>query len=223
MKYQPPWGVSDPDAPYVNGDPSIARQGSILPAGAAEYPQREIVHIIEKNNIAPNDADLFQMTRAVRSGWINFCIDTGSVNNISVALDPPLSNYRQGLPLRVLIKNNNTGPTVINVNGVGNRPVTQVNGAQLDANMLKTGMIALLVDDGTKFQLVNFQGGAGASNNFFYDIPYAEDTGTVNNIVGVYPGIYEAGQPVPVSGDLVLIKVKNKNTAAVMFKINALN
>src|SRR5262245_18890161 len=118
MKYQPPYGISDPDAPYIAGDPTIARQGSILPPEAAEYPRREIVHVIEKNNLAPSDDDLFQLTRATRSGWVNWCIDTGSITVISVALDPPLTMYRAGLPLRVLIKNNNTGPTVINVNGL---------------------------------------------------------------------------------------------------------
>lgn len=219
MKYQQPYGVSDPDAPYINGDPSIARQGSILPAGAAEYPQREIVHVIEKNNIAPSDSDLYQLTRAQRSQWVNWCIDTGSVNSLSVALDPPLTAYRQGLPLRVAVKTNNTGPTTINVNGLGNRAVTRANGAQLEADDLRTGMVALLVDDGSKFQLVNFQGVlASSNNNYFVDIPYAEDTGTVNNIIGIYSPAITA----VVSGDLVLIKVKNKNTGPVMFTVNAL-
>lgn len=219
MKYQPPYGISDPDANYIAGDPSIARQGSILPPGAAEYPQREIVHMIEKNNISPSDNDLFQLTRATRSGWINFAIDTGSQNALSVAIDPPLTMYRQGLPLRVLVKSNNSGPTTINVNGLGNRPVVRASGSQLEANDLRVGMIALLVDDGTKFQMVNFQGVLSATtNNYFFDIPYAEDTGTLNNIIGVYvPAITSA-----VSGDLVLIKVKNRNSAAVMFTVNAL-
>ena len=32
MKYTQPYGVSDPNAPYVNGDPSIAQKG-LNPAG----------------------------------------------------------------------------------------------------------------------------------------------------------------------------------------------
>lgn len=219
MKYQPPYGISDPDASYISGDPSIARQGSILPAGAAEYPQREIVGMIDKNNITPSDNDLLQLTRATRSGWINFAIDTGSQNALSVALDPPLTMYRQGLPLRVLIKSNNSGPTTINVNGLGNRPVTRGSGAQLEADDLRVGMIALFVDDGSKFQMVNFQGIlSSTSNSFYFDIPYAEDTGTMNNVIGVYsPAITTV-----VSGDLVLIKVKTRNSAATMFTVNAL-
>ena len=32
MKYNPPYGITDPDGPYINGDPSIGRAGSIPPA-----------------------------------------------------------------------------------------------------------------------------------------------------------------------------------------------
>ena len=41
MKYNQPYGITDPEAPYINGDPSIGRQGSIIPAAAVEFPQRE--------------------------------------------------------------------------------------------------------------------------------------------------------------------------------------
>lgn len=51
MKYNQPYGVADEvslfDHPYVNGDPSIGRQGSIPPAESIEYDQREIVKVIQ--------------------------------------------------------------------------------------------------------------------------------------------------------------------------------
>lgn len=151
---------------------------------------------------------------------MNWCIDTGAINALSVQLDPPLTMYREGLPLRVLVKNNNTGSTTINVNSLGNRPVVRANGAQLEANDLRAGMIALLVDDGSKFQMVNFQGIlASSNNNYFVDIPYAEDTdATPNGITGIYTPAITA----PTSGDLVLIKINGRNTGPVMFKVNAL-
>ncbi len=46
MKYNQPYG-GVADAPFVNGDPSIGRQGSIPPAEAIEYDQREIVNVIQ--------------------------------------------------------------------------------------------------------------------------------------------------------------------------------
>ena len=219
MKYQPPYGAPGVDDSYQNGDPSIARQGSIVPAAGIEYPQREIVNFIENSNIAPSDTDLEQLTKATRSQFVNFCIDTGSVNALSVALTPPLTEYKQGVPLRVLIKNNNTGASTINVNSLGNRAVVRATGAQLEAGDIFAGMIALLVDDGTKFQMVNFQGiESSVVNNMAVDIPYAEDTGTTNNVIGLYAPPITTTQ----SGDLVLIKIKNKNNAAVMFTVNGL-
>ena len=46
MQYNPPYGVSDPNAPYINGNPSTGTMGSIPPAASIEYPQREIVNFI---------------------------------------------------------------------------------------------------------------------------------------------------------------------------------
>jgi hypothetical protein len=219
MKYAPPYGAPGADDPYINGDPSIARQGSILPAAAAEHPQREIVNFIKSSNFSPIENDLEQLTKSARSQWVNFCIDTGSANAMSVALTPPLAEYKQGFPLRVLVKNNNTGATTINVNTLGNKPVTRANGGQLEPDDIRAGMIALLVDDGTRFQLVNFQGVlSSAINNYAIDIPYAADTGTVNAWIGLYAPPITTAQ----SGDLILLKVANKNTDAVMFTVNAL-
>ena len=47
MKYNQPYGVADEDAPYINGNPSTGTMGSIPPAASIEYPQREIVNMIE--------------------------------------------------------------------------------------------------------------------------------------------------------------------------------
>ncbi|GGC68664.1 hypothetical protein [Chelatococcus reniformis] len=47
MKYQQPYGVSDPNASYVNGNPAAGTAGSIPPAAAIEHAQRELVHFIQ--------------------------------------------------------------------------------------------------------------------------------------------------------------------------------
>lgn len=76
MKYQPPFdpalldpvdGVhnTDPNAPYVNGDPRIGQEGSIPPAAAFEHPMREIAHVIEQAGLTPDHDDLEQLRAAV--------------------------------------------------------------------------------------------------------------------------------------------------------------
>jgi len=221
MLYNPPYGVSNPDAPYVNGDPSIAQQGSILPAEAAEFPQREIVSVIANSNYIPTNNDLQQLTRAVRSQFLNFCVDNGAANALSVALTPPLTQYRQGFPLRVLVANDNTGPATINVNSLGNRQIKRASGGQLQPGDMKAGMIASLVDDGTAYQLQNYLGatGGGINNTYITKIPYAEDTSIVpNQVIASFTPAITTVNP----GDVVIVKVKNLNTGAMTLAINAL-
>jgi hypothetical protein len=80
--YNQPYGVSDPNASYVNGDPSIGRAGSIPPAASIEFDQREIVEVITRANAraysdfsgapcaAPDNGDLTQLRKAIE-GFIS--------------------------------------------------------------------------------------------------------------------------------------------------------
>jgi hypothetical protein len=77
MKYNQPFGISDPEAAYVNGNPSTGVMGSIPPAASVEYDQREIIAVIKYafdkglidfNNVpcaAPTNADLTQLLKAI--------------------------------------------------------------------------------------------------------------------------------------------------------------
>ena len=49
MRYFQPFGVTDPNASYINGDRTVGRAGSIIPAEAIEQTQREIVEVIDKS------------------------------------------------------------------------------------------------------------------------------------------------------------------------------
>lgn len=219
MKYQPPYGVEDPDAGYVNGDPSIGRAGSIPPAQAIEYPQREVVNCITKGGVVPDDGDLFQLTRGVRRALFAFGIDTGSVNSLSIALDPPLLSYQQGLEVRILIANNNTAATTIRINGLSTQQILKKDGSSLLGGDLRVGGIAVLVYDGANFQLVS--GAAGSTTitgGWFNGADYIVDNGTPNHIAGappIAPTAYAAGQS-------YLVLVKNRNTGPVDINVNAL-
>src|SRR6266566_418273 len=105
MKYQAPFGITDPNAVYVNGNPQTGILGSIPPAGAFEFPMREIVNLITASGLSPNDADLQQLLKAVRSQRVNYSQDTGSVNNYSIAFSPPVDSYTPGIPFHVRILN----------------------------------------------------------------------------------------------------------------------
>jgi hypothetical protein len=221
MKYVPPYGMeSEPDAPYINGDPSVGRMGSIPPAAAFENPMRELVNVITYNGLVPDDGDLAQVAEGVRSQRANYVEDTGSVNNLSVALKPPLGSYSIGLPLRVKVLNTNTGVATINA-GAGTVPIKKPTGAAVAAGDLPAGGLIELVYDGSTFQMINFGGAGGTGgtdNTYLVNIPYCVDTGTTNAVVANFsPALTSL-----VAGDIMMVKMANTNTTQATINVNGL-
>ena len=143
MKYQQPYGVGDPNAPYINGDPSVGRQGSIIPAGAVEYPQREIVSVIGAGKMTPDDSNLSQLLSAVRSQRMNYAaaIASGNANIVAIEFDPPVANtMTPGMPLRIKALVNNTGASQISCDGFLHA-LRHADGTELVADEVKSGVI----------------------------------------------------------------------------------
>ena len=68
MDYSQPFDQPGiPDAPYVNGNPATGTMGSIPPAAAFEYPQRELVNFIKDNLLTPSNGDLHQISRGLQN------------------------------------------------------------------------------------------------------------------------------------------------------------
>ncbi len=151
------------NAPYVNGDPSIGRAGSIPPAASIEYPQREIVNVITNAGLTPTNSDLNQLGEAIQSGKLIYADDTGVANIVTIALLPVVTALTKGMVFIVKIKFANTGPTVLVVNGVGGVAVVHpADASQLGPGELYAGAIVCFAYDGTYFQLAWSQKVAGA-------------------------------------------------------------
>lgn len=155
MKYNQPYGVSDPNAPYINGNPSTGTMGSIPPAASIEYPQREIVNLISHANLVnPDNADLSQLARSVQSMLMNAQDDAGTANAYQVTMHPAPNAYYKYLMVILKVGNSNTGPSVLNVNALGPKPIVRVDGTALDADALIKDAIVCLMYDGAAFQMV---------------------------------------------------------------------
>jgi microcystin-dependent protein len=222
MKYQAPYGILDPNAPYINGDPSQGRPGSIPPAAAFEQPMRELAQCITGCGLTPSDTDLTQMWQALQIGpWINeYGVDTGSANVYSASITPVPTQLYVGMRVAVKIGNANTGPSTFNCNSLGAHAVRRATGADLVSGDLRAGQIAYLVFDGAYWQVINFLGFQSDTtvNNFTLKIPFSTDTGAVNNIVGIFnPHI-----TIMSAGDPFLVKVMNTNTGPVTIKMDGL-
>ncbi|UGY13730.1 hypothetical protein HAP48_0034940 [Bradyrhizobium septentrionale] len=148
MKYQQPYGVSDPNAAYTNGNPSTGIMGSIPPAASIEFPQREIVNFITDAGLVPADGDLHQLSRSVQSGHVIYGVDSGAANLLSIALTPPLIAYVDGLFVWVRVAVTNTGPAVLSINGLAGKNIVRRGGTALQAGDLPGSYLALLVYNG---------------------------------------------------------------------------
>jgi hypothetical protein len=222
MRYVPPFGTTDPNASYRNGDARLGIQGSIPPAEAFESPMREIVALIDFSGLTPTSDDLAQLTKGVRSQALNFAVDTGSVNNLSVAYDPVFVELTNGLPLRVLVAHTNTGPSNLVVNNLVAAAIKRADRTDVQAGDLVAGEVACVVYDGQFFQLMNFLGVGGANvNNNYYDIsiPFCLDTSITPNTI---TAIFSPPLTTIVAGDLILVQIANANTAGASITVNSL-
>ncbi|TCR60929.1 hypothetical protein [Bosea sp. BK604] len=156
MEYVAPYGSLDPNAPYVNGNPSTGQMGSIPPAAAFEHPQREILALIAAAALTPAGADLSQLLRAVRKFGGGYFVPAGTANAITITPSPAFQNLTQlvGVPLRIVAGATNTGPATLNVNGLGALAIQRRNGAALTAGDIVIGQIFQVTYNGTIFQLV---------------------------------------------------------------------
>jgi hypothetical protein len=154
MKYNQPFGISDPNASYINGDPSTGTMGSIPPAASIEYPQREIVNLIADTGRAPDNAQLHQLGQSIQSGLLNYKQDTGTANAYAANLSPAPTGYLAGLFAVLRIANTNTGPSVLNLNSMGNKNIVRSDGSPAIAGDIQQNVLMCFMYDGTNFQMV---------------------------------------------------------------------
>jgi hypothetical protein len=104
MQYNGPLDQpSNPNAPYIDGNPAAGIEGSIVPAAMCEFPQREIVEVINQANLrgytdftgtacpSPSNADLTELRKAIE-GFITdwqFLITT----NVTFTVHGPGANF----------------------------------------------------------------------------------------------------------------------------------
>jgi hypothetical protein len=120
MKYHAPYDRTDnDDASYVDQNALLGVEGSVLPAAAAEHPQRELVNFITDTGLIPDTNDLRQVGQSVQQGTVWYGPDTGTANHIIVTLTPQPRQFIKGMMVKVIVKFNVTGATDMNVNGIG--------------------------------------------------------------------------------------------------------
>jgi hypothetical protein len=166
MKYNQPYGAPGSNDPYVNGNPATGTQGSIPPAAAIEYPQREIVAAISAAGLTPDNADLGQLLKALKNIDVINVFKTSTNTGTAVAwvatiptlptMPPPTGTAIWFKPGFVSQK----GGTTLSVNGSSFAPVKLADLSDVTVgDVLATAWLQLFFD-GTRWIIV---GGANRS------------------------------------------------------------
>jgi hypothetical protein len=164
MKYHQPYGkpaeVVWGDQPYINGDPSVGRAGSIPPAESIEYPQREIVNLINDVAFVATDADLQQLAKAIQSSRLNYSDDAGTANAYVATLAPRPDDYYSGMVVRLKIANSNAGDSTLALYPLNPKHVVRPDGTNLQQYDVVKGQVATFVYDGAQWVLSGVQAAA---------------------------------------------------------------
>jgi hypothetical protein len=159
-----PGGIDGND-PYINGNPSIGVQGSIPTFQSFEQTLRGLQNLVLKSAMNPDATiDDLQITEAIRSQRTNWTTLFGGTNNaLTATFDPEPNSLASivGMPIRGLVRFNNTGPVTLTTNNLLEKPVRHPDGTPLVANDLIAGAIAGIMFDGVNYQLI--EGGRAAA------------------------------------------------------------
>eukprot|EP01037_Dinobryon_pediforme_P018400 gene18400-18669_t len=210
MQYNAPFGSTDPNASFVNGNPATGVAGSIPPAQAFEQPQREILSVIAAAGIAPSATDMTQLLQAIRflASPFFFGVDTSTVaNNILVIPAPAITVLAAGTMLIVKAGNNNTGATTLTFGtaaqiAAGTATTSNIKRGDLSALQsgdIRTGGMLILEYDGAEWQLLanGILGGSGSGSG---------GSGSAGaNGTTWYTGVSAPAPTLGVNGDFFLI------------------
>jgi hypothetical protein len=112
--------------------------------------------------------------------WL-YAHDTGTANNLVATIFPTPSALVEGMCVEIKLANAITGPTVFNLNGLGNTAVKRYDGSALQIGDGIVGEILRMRFDGTVwqcgFRVATPGGGAGftANTNFFVNASTGSD------------------------------------------------
>jgi hypothetical protein len=161
MKYNQPFDQpSNPNAPYIDGNPAAGIQGSIVPAAAVEYPQREIVNTIQAAGLTGTNADLNQLLEALKivDVFNHFKLGTNSGNASQWSctiptlpiMPPPRGCTIWFEPMLASVN----GGTVFSVNGSAFAPVKMTDGSDIAIGDVAGPGWLLLFFDGTNWVIL---------------------------------------------------------------------
>lgn len=94
-------------------------------------------------------------------------VDTGVSNAYVLNFTWPYSGYQNGEVIYFIPSNSNTGPSTLNVNGLGVIPIVNINGSALGANQIVSGATTEVMYYNGSFQLLSIGSFTGVTIGTF--------------------------------------------------------
>jgi hypothetical protein len=158
---------------------------------------------------------LDSMDQVLNSQLITYYgVDSGAANAYLLTAATPYTAYANGQLIFFVAGNTNTGPSTLNVNGLGVIPIVTITGAPLGAGQIQAGIMSELIYFNGNFQLLSIGNVFGSTiGTFGSEIPLASaattDLGTTPNHNVMITGtttITSFGSSASVAAPLYLIR-----------------
>jgi len=106
-----------------------------------------------KNVGLPTDSSDAVNVKAHQNGQLVFGQAVGTGNNYEVNINPSLSSLTPGTLVFFIANHSNSGPSTLNLNGLGQQPLRKNGSAPLSPGDISSGKIIQAIFDGNVFQI----------------------------------------------------------------------
>lgn len=120
---------------------------------------------IINQNFANLNADKSEKTE-IQTGALTYGLATGSGNAYILALTPAITSYTAGQIVSFKANHTNSGPSTININGLGAKTIKKNKDYDLEAGDIKADGVYTIMYDGANFQMISQLGKKTEAKDF---------------------------------------------------------
>lgn len=179
-------GTTTPVATYVDSTGTTQNTNPIVLNSRGEANVWLLPNVGYKFIEADQLGNIFKTTDQVYNSQLitYYGVDTGAANAYILTAATPYTSYQNGMLVFFVPGNTNTGPSTVNINGLGVIPIVTITGAPLGAGQLQAGIMAQIIYFNGAFQLTSIGSFTGSTvGTFGTEAPLASaatvDLGTV--------------------------------------------
>ncbi len=149
-------GTSTPKASYTDYSAGTPNTNPVILDSAGEadiwLDGNYKINVTDSNGVQQANYPVDNVSSFSNGSVSEYGVTTGSANNYILTPTPAIIAYSAGQAFNIKINATNTGPTTINISGLGTKSIVKLATIALTGNELIAGQIYRIVYDGTNFQ-----------------------------------------------------------------------